>query len=195
MTTHLTTDLTDIKPPREKAVRSDGGLDTTVTHLEMRNPPIRPPRRAPLARLMVMRLEHCPVHFYRYLYSEVGRDYHWVDRLRMPDDELRAILADPKTELTVAYADGAPAGYGELVFKDDEARIAYFGMMPDFQRLGVGGFLLDTLVRGAWARGIKVLRVETCTLDHPMALATYQKMGFVPVEQEDRVIYPIDTNA
>ncbi len=107
----------------------------------------------------------------------------------MSDAELKAILEDSKTELTVAYVDGAPAGYGELTFAShEEARITYFGIMPDFQRQGVGGFLLDTLVRGAWARGIKVLKVETCTLDHPVALAAYQKMGFNPTAQEERNI-------
>jgi GNAT superfamily N-acetyltransferase len=193
----MTTDLTLVssvaepKTAKGKGAKAKAPLKTLVTHLEMRNPPIRPPKRAPLARLMVLRVEHCPVHFYRYLYHEVGKAYHWLDRTKISDADLAAILGDPKTELTIAYADGAPAGYGELKFEsEDEARLVYFGMMPEFQRLGIGSFLLDTLVRGAWARGIKVLKVETCTLDHPLALASYQKMGFVPVSQEERTVSP-----
>lgn len=189
----MTTETDTKAKPKIAAVKSGKALKTIVTHLEMRNPPIRPPKRAPLARLMILKLDHCPLHFYRYLYHEVGKDYHWVDRARLSDTALEKIIRDPKTELTIAYVDGAPAGYGELYFQsEDEARIAYFGIMPEYQKLGVGGFLLDTLVRAAWARGIKCLSVETCTLDHPMALASYQKMGFVPMAQEERTIIPIE---
>ncbi len=167
-------------------------IETTVTHLEMTNPPIRPPKRSPLARLMLLRLEECPVHFYRYLYDAVGHDYHWVDRKRLSDEDLKAIIEADSTEITVVYVDGAPAGFGEIDYSDpDQPRIAYFGVMKEFQGRGVGGFLLDTLVRSAWSRGITMLSVETCTLDHPNALATYQKIGFVPTAQETRVIEPI----
>lgn len=169
------------------------GIKTTVTHLEMTNPPIRPPKRSPLARLMLLRLEDCPVHFYRYLYDTVGKGYHWVDRKRMNDEELGNIITADTLEITAVYVDGAPAGFGEIDYRDpDQPRIAYFGIMPEFQGRGVGGFLLDTLVRSAWSRGIKMLSVETCTLDHPHALTTYQKIGFVPVAQEDRVIEPVE---
>ena len=34
----------------------------------------------------------CPASFWRYLYTEVGRAYHWIDRLPWTDDEIRAYL-------------------------------------------------------------------------------------------------------
>jgi hypothetical protein len=42
----------------------------------------------------------------------------------------------------------------------------------------------------AWERPIERMTVNTCSLDHPRALATYQKWGFAPVrrEQHQRVI-------
>ena len=38
-----------------------------------------------------------------------------------------------------------------------------------------------------WDRdGIQKLTVNTCTLDHPRALAVYQKNGFKPVRREEK---------
>ncbi|MEL7173881.1 MAG: N-acetyltransferase, partial [Pseudomonadota bacterium] len=38
-----------------------------------------------------------------------------------------------------------------------------------------------------WQRsGVERMTVNTCTLDHPRALGTYQKAGFVPIRRETR---------
>jgi len=42
-------------------------------------------------------------------------------------------------------------------------------------------------VREAWRHGPAKLVVDTCSLDHPRALAMYQRAGFVAVRQEARV--------
>ena len=56
----------------------------------------------------------CPASFWRYLYTEVGRAYRWVDRLPWTDDEIRAYLEDPAVSLWLMTVGGAPAGYFEL---------------------------------------------------------------------------------
>ena len=62
----------------------------------------------------------CPgVGFWRYLYTEVGEAYHWVDRLPWSDDEIRAYLDDPDVSLWVMSVAGALAGYFELRMEPD----------------------------------------------------------------------------
>jgi hypothetical protein len=64
--------------------------------------------------------------------------------------------------------------------------LAYFGLVPE----AVGGVWAGASPRGA-CQGMGAGRrskmtVNTCTLDHPRALDLYKKMGFSPVDTEDR---------
>lgn len=127
----------------------------------------------------------CPPSFWRYLYSEVGRRHHWVDRLPWTDDEIRAYLADPAVSLWLMSVAGAPAGYFELR-KDDEGgiEIAYFGLLEEFIGRGLGGHLLTVAAERAWETSPSRVWLHTNTLDHPAALRNYQSRGFAIVRTE-----------
>jgi GNAT superfamily N-acetyltransferase len=169
----------------------------TITMLEMRARPahVRPqlPHSPDHVRAMLMRLADPPVHFYRYLYNTVGKDYLWVARRRMDDASIATIVGDPKVELYVLYVGGCPAGYAELDFRQRrEAELSYFGLLPEFIGRGYGNFLLGSAIDVAWSHEIERLWVHTNTLDHQRALPLYQKLGFVPYAQERAEIVPID---
>ena len=131
-----------------------------------------------------------PVAFYRYLYEQVGRDYHWYLRRVMSDSELAAIMQSETTHLSVLYADGCPAGYFELdSSKMPEAvEIAYFGLCRDYTGLGLGRWFLQNAIDAAWALGPRKVTVHTNTLDHPRALPLYQKLGFEPVGTGEEIV-------
>ncbi len=167
-------------------------LDVTITHLEMTAAPRAPAPPVPALKLAVLRADECSVAFYRYLYATVGGPWLWWERTREPDDVLAAYLADKAVDVFVLYAAGEPAGYAELDHrKAPDARLAYFGLMPQFIGRRLGPWFLHWAIDAAWRRNPAVLRVNTCTLDHPKALALYQRMGFVPVRQEKkRIVHP-----
>ncbi len=147
------------------------------------NPHLHVPR--PVGHFALMAAVSPPLHYYRYLYEAVGRDYAWVDRLRLSDEELAAIIHDEAVEIYVMYADGAPAGYFELDFRNTgEAELAYFGLIPEFTGRGLGKFMLAQAIELAWEKPIRRLFVHTCTMDHPAALPLYQKYGFIPYAQD-----------
>ena len=103
----------------------------------------------------------CPPSFWRYLYTEVGRAYHWVDRLPWTDDEIRAYLADPAVSLWLMTVAGAPAGYFELRRdRTDGVEIVYFGLLPEFTGRGLGGHMLT---RRSSAPGRTAPSVSGCT--------------------------------
>jgi GNAT superfamily N-acetyltransferase len=171
-------------------------IPITITKLEMKAKPpgLRPHLRHEHdnGRVMLLKARHPPVHFYRYLYETVGRAYVWVERTRMSDEALAAIVQHENVELYVLYCEGAPAGYAELDFrKMPDAELAYFGLIPDFIGRGLGGFLLTTAIDIAWGKPIERFWVHTNTLDHPRALPLYQQMGFVPYAQEKSEIVPL----
>ena len=127
----------------------------------------------------ILRAEKPTIAFYRFLYDAVGRDWNWVDRKLMPDEELGRILRDDGVEVYVLYVRGVPAGYAELDRRvDDEVEIAYFGIMPEFIGRGLGRLLFHWAVDKAWSYGPKRVWLHTCELDHEAALPLYLKAGF-----------------
>lgn len=170
-------------PAREEAAK----LDVTITYLEMLEQPARGPARPPrlTEKLALMRAERPTAGFYRYLYNAVGAPWRWYERNQLSDAELTAIIQDELVEVCVLYYGGTPAGYAELDFRQEgEVELAYFGLIPDYIGLGLGGYMLNWAIDTAWAREPRRLWVNTCTLDHPAALTVYQKAGFTPYDQE-----------
>ncbi|MHA1545884.1 MAG: GNAT family N-acetyltransferase [Alphaproteobacteria bacterium] len=167
-------------------------VETTVTHLQMLEPRIATVPR-PAGAFAILRAVAPKVHFYRYLYAQVGADHVWVSRKRMSDEQLADILGDENVALYILYIGGCPAGYGELDFRiSGEATLAYFGLMPDYTGRGFGKFFLAEMIATAWSHEISTLKVETCTLDHPAALPLYQRMGFVPYAQSAQTLETMD---
>lgn len=165
-------------------------IETTVTFLEMlENPHLAVPHPPPLGGLALMRSDHIPVPYYRFLFDLVGRDYKWISRKLMTDEELATILHDEKTELFVLYRDGAPAGYFELNARTPgEVEISFIGVTRDNLGIGLGQYLLKSAIHRAWELRPKRVHLQTCTLDHPRALRVYQKAGFMPCGQKQEVL-------
>jgi GNAT superfamily N-acetyltransferase len=162
-----------------------GATQVTRTYLEMTSPAEL--RSAPLPRPepRIERIVDCPVSFFRYLYAEVGRAFHWTDRLGWSDATIRRHLATPGVSIWLMSWSGAPAGYFELRAHDDRSvEIAYFGLLPDFIGRGWGKHLLTRAVQAAWESGTPRVWLHTCTLDHPAALPNYLKRGFRPIREE-----------
>ncbi len=152
----------------------------TVTFLEMRANPNNKtlvPERGP----SIVRALDMPLHFYRYLYGTVGRDYMWVDRLRLGDRALAKLIHNADVELYVLYCDGVPAGYAELNFGEyPDVELVHFGLVPEATGRGLGRHFLAEIISQVWSRSPNRLHVQTCTLDHPAALGLYEACGFVP---------------
>lgn len=164
-------------------------IPTVVTFLEMKSRPPAIPPPHPKGKVALLKAENPPVHFYRYLYDAVGRDYKWVDRKKLNDAQLAKLLADPRVEVYVLYVEGCPAGISELDFREDNiGQLAYFGLIPDYIGRKLSYFFLYHSALNAWVKPISKLLVNTCTLDHPRALPLYQRLGFVPYSREERFI-------
>jgi ribosomal protein S18 acetylase RimI-like enzyme len=160
-------------------------VEVVRTYLEIASPDQLRSAPTPSPAPRLERLGACPVSFFRYLYAEVGRAFHWTDRLGWDDATIAAHLADPATSLWLLSWEGAPAGYFELRAASDGAvEIAYFGLLPEYFGRGWGGHLLTRAVESAWGLGATRVWLHTCTLDHPAALPNYLGRGFRRVRSE-----------
>ncbi len=159
-------------------------IDVVRTYLEMTSPADLRDEGSAGPEVRLERVADCPWHFYRYLYVEVGRLYHWRDRLPWTEAQFRAWLAGPSAIWLLAVA-GAPAGFFELRGQaDGSVEITYFGLMPDFVGQGLGKFLLTRAVEEGWALRPARVWLHTCSLDHPSALPNYLKRGFRIAREE-----------
>ena len=167
-------------------------LDVIVTYLEMASSPKRPSVPMPFGQYILLKLRQPSAAFYRFLYNSVGEIWFWTDRRKMSDEELLTNIGNEKVEIHVLYANGEPAGFIELDFRETGiGLIGYFGLFPQWIGRGLGKYLLNWGIDYAWQKGIERLTVETCTLDHPRALAQYQKAGFTPYKRRHkRIIDP-----
>jgi GNAT superfamily N-acetyltransferase len=137
-----------------------------------------PARPAP-AGLAVIRAEIPSPALGRFLYTAVGGDWYWLQRLGWSHAQWQRHLERAGVETWVAYLAGTPAGYFELEAQaHDDVEITYFGLLPQFIGRGLGGPLLAATVARGWAMGARRVWVHTCSLDHPGALPGYQARGF-----------------
>jgi GNAT superfamily N-acetyltransferase len=177
-------------PPHDPSAHADSTdlnstIEVTRTYLEMRDPGQLRGAKLDDPLIKIEPQPDCSVELFRFLYAEVGKNYHWVDRLPWTDDEIRAYLKQPEITLWQMTYDKEIAGYFELRKCEDGAtEVAYFGLMPHFIGRGLGKHLLTSAVEQAWADGADRVWLHTCTLDDPAALPNYLKRGFKPFKSE-----------
>ena len=160
-------------------------IEVTRTYLEMRDPAQLRAARCNDPRIRVEQMHDCPPSFYRHLYVEVGKNYHWIDRLPWTDEQIAAHLHQPEITFWLMSYDDATAGYFELRrCEDGSVEIAYFGLLPEFLGRGLGKHLLTCATEQGWADGANRVWLHTCTLDDPAALPNYLKRGFSAFKTE-----------
>lgn len=166
-------------------MKTSSTIEVTRTYLEMRDPSELQAARTDDPRVRIEQLLDCSPSFYRHLYVEVGRNYHWTDRLPWTEEEIVAHLSQPEITLWLMTCGDASTGYFELRgCEDGSVEIAYFGLLSDFLGRGLGKHLLTCAAEQAWALGTNRVWLHTCTLDDPAALPNYLKRGFKPFKTE-----------
>ncbi|MER5552396.1 GNAT family N-acetyltransferase [Streptomyces sp. NPDC002793] len=177
--------------------------EVTVWYLEQTSPADLNPAAAPEGRVTVVRSETALPEFSRFLYTAVGGDVRWTDRLGHTYAQWREFLERPGFETWVAYENGTPAGFIELDPQEGGAvEIVYFGLIPAFRGRRIGGHLLSYGVARAWdlaGRHPEVAPTErvwvhTCSDDGPHAMDNYLRRGFrlydTEIEREPLVDQP-----
>lgn len=160
----------------------------TVTYLEMTERPKWPHPRLPAnISASLIRADSPPAWYFLALYGAVGRDWSWEDMFERGEDEIASWLIDPTVSFFTLLREGWPQGFFVLDARDPgTVDLAYFGLVPEAIGLGLGTFLLRTAILSGWdIPGTERLTLNTCSLDHPRALQTYQRQGFRLIRRED----------
>ncbi len=157
-----------------------------VTYLEMTAKPL--PRTAPVPDGMRLAPWHEPAREdYRDLMHRIGADYLWYGRLSLSDGELDRRIGAAGVEMTCLWDGDTPVGLAELKFDGDDAEVSFFGVAPTLVGTTGARALMSDAIERAWARPIKRMHLNTCTLDHPKALDFYRRSGFVEYDRAVQV--------
>ncbi|WP_027575839.1 N-acetyltransferase [Bradyrhizobium sp. WSM1743] len=163
-----------------------GKIAAVVTHLEMT---ARPPRRDdPPGNWTLRKVDAPALDWYRDIFRRVGEEWLWFSRARLNDAELAAIIHAPGIEVYALSADGRDEGLLELDFREPgQCELVYFGVTAPLIGNGAARFLMNRALELAWSRELHRVWVHTCTLDHPSAVAFYQRSGFRPFRRQIEV--------
>ena len=127
----------------------------------------------------------CP-EFNWFLHQWIGTPFRWGGRESWTAAEWETFANDSRVQTWVASVGGGPAGYFELQKQSDESvQICCFGLSERFIGRGLGGILLTSAVRQAWAMEANRVWLATCSHDHPHALRNYEARGFNLVERSE----------
>jgi GNAT superfamily N-acetyltransferase len=160
-----------------------GKIAAVVTHLEMtERPALRPD---PEGAWTLRRVPSPDLDWFRDLYRRIGEEWLWFSRLQMADADLAAIIRSPMVDVHALVHEGRDKGLLELDFRDaGQCELAFFGVTADLIGCGAGRWLMNRALELAWSRQVSRVWVHTCTLDHPSALAFYQRSGFRAFRQQ-----------
>jgi GNAT superfamily N-acetyltransferase len=149
----------------------------SVWYLHMQSPSELIAKDRP-ADLSVVEAQIKQYQFNRFLYQLVGATWRWSDKLKLSDAQWQDYAEADNLRTWVAWCAGSPAGYFELRRDaNGEVELCYFGLAEKFIGRGFGGYLLGHALQQAWNWQASRVIVNTCSLDHPSALANYQARG------------------
>ena len=169
-----------------------GKIAAVVTHLEMtERPPLRPDSPGVWT---LRRVESPDLDWFRDLFRRVGEEWLWTSRLKMSDAKLAAIIHSPMIEVYALVHDGRDEALLELDFRQaGQCELSFFGVTGKLIGGGAARWLMNRALERAWSRPVSRFWVHTCTLDHPSAVAFYQRSGFrafrrqVEIEDDPRL--------
>lgn len=155
-------------------------MKITTWHLEMLSPDSLRPSQKVCDEFNIVRVQRPFPEFNRFLYTQVGKNWYWIDKLSWSDEQWEQYVNRPELETWIGYMQGTPAGYYELEKQPGaNVELIYFGILPLYIGLGLGGILLTHAITRAWQMGARRVWVHTCSHDHPAALQNYLARGFV----------------
>jgi len=85
-------------------------VDVTTYYLEMTDPHELRPKRFAHEGLEIKQAQVPSPELNRFLYTAVGGDWYWIERLNWTYQQWRDWLDRPALQTWVAYVSGTPAG-------------------------------------------------------------------------------------
>ncbi len=160
-------------------------MKVKVSYFEMLSPQIFPAVPEPDKRLD-LNLQKLNTKEYLQLYKKIGEKYQWDTRLTISEQELAEILESNFTEIFLLTLAGDRIGMCEFDSSAlTEIEIKHFGIIESAQGKGIGSYFLDAVLRKLWQRNPSRIWLHTDSNDHPNAIPTYERAGFIKYKEQE----------
>ena len=126
----------------------------------------------------------------KFFYKNIGKKYHWIDRLVWSELDWTIYVSNKKLFTYVLKDNNEFVGYFEMLFdeKIENAEVAYFGILEEYHGKKLGGYLLSEAIKVAFSQGAQRMWVHTCSKDHKNALKNYLARGMKVFKSETLII-------
>ena len=126
----------------------------------------------------------------KFFYKNIGKKYHWIDRLVWSELDWTIYVSNKKLFTYVLKDNNEFVGYFEMLFdeKVENSEIAYFGILEEYHEKKLGGYLLSEAIKVAFSQGAQRMWVHTCSKDHKNALKNYLARGMKVFKSETLII-------
>ena len=122
-----------------------------------------------------------PINFQlnTFFYRSIGKKHKWVDRLTWSEEKWINYLSNKRVKTYILNFKMDLVGFFELIVhkENNEAEIAYFGILEEYQNKKLGSYLLSEAIKKAFNQNINRVWLHTCSLDHKHALNNYTSRG------------------
>ena len=122
----------------------------------------------------------------KFFYKNIGKNCQWIDRLVWTDLNWIEYVSNENLFTYILKDKNEIAGYFELIFNkvNEDAEIAYFGILDEYFGKKLGGYLLSEAIKNSFILGCKRAWDHTCSLDHENALKNYLARGMKIYKKE-----------
>ena len=120
----------------------------------------------------------------KFFYKNIGKNHRWIDRLVWSEKQWIEYTTSKNIKTYILKKEEDLAGYFELNFYQDEAEIAYFGLLEEYHNKKLGSYLLSAAIKKSFLDRSKRVWVHTCSLDHKNALNNYISRGMKVFKKE-----------
>ena len=121
----------------------------------------------------------------KFLYKQIGKKYHWTDRLVWQEKDWNNYVSNEKLKTYILKYTEELVGYFELIFEKNECEIVYLGILEEYFDKGLGGYLLTEAIKIGFQNEVERVWVHTCSLDHPNAINNYKARGMKIFKTEE----------
>ncbi|MFX0117109.1 MAG: GNAT family N-acetyltransferase [Candidatus Hodarchaeota archaeon] len=100
-------------------------------------------------------------------------------------------LESPFGPICVEKSSQRPIGTIVATTKDKHGTIATFGVIPSFQRKGIGSCLMERAIHHLWQSGVRSIDLAVRT-KNPQALGVYERFGFQAIPNQTTIVLAKD---
>ncbi|MBU7048546.1 MAG: GNAT family N-acetyltransferase, partial [Theionarchaea archaeon] len=161
-----------------------------VMHLELTEPP--PPQKVPEGLQLV---DYKGEEDFDILWSVLEAAFNYDrETLNNTYERIKNIFgSDEFTYIKICVDTHSQQPIGIIALserrtaKDIHGVIATLGVIPSFQRKGIGSFLLERALHYSWQRGVKTLELSV-RAKNMQALKVYEHFGFEVIPHRTRIV-------